>query len=139
MMIALLAAILNVRVVMQRDAHGGREAGEHADDDAELRGSTARRRSCAELRKPSRASPNICSPSSMRRLLPTGQVDEEQVLERAVHGGRGEHRVTSRRTAGTFHWAAKLFFPSYSKIMMNAKTKMSVDAMKCRNRRSTSP
>src|SRR4030042_3268803 len=86
-MIALLAAILNVRVVSSATPMVAVRPGSipmmmpspvlHTTES-----------SMSHLRKPSRASPNMRSPSMATSL---GQIDEEQVLERGEHpGGSGD-------------------------------------------------
>src|SRR5512136_2241779 len=91
MMIALLAAILNVRVVSSAMPMVAVRPGSMPTMMPScVLHSTSKR--LLKLRKPSRASPNMRSPSNMAASL--GKIDQEQVLEGEVHRrgrGRGEH------------------------------------------------
>ncbi|MCK7577219.1 MAG: hypothetical protein MZV65_16190 [Chromatiales bacterium] len=74
----------------QGHAHGGRESGEHADDDAELGGpERVEHRPEGEHRDPS-ASPKSFNPSNIPDSL--GKIHEEQVLEDQEHRCRRHDR-----------------------------------------------
>ena len=129
-MIALLASILNVRVVSSATPMVAVRPGSMPMmmPSQVLHTTESRMSHC---RKPSRASPNMRSPSMTASL---GKIDEEQVLERDEYTASVVATEITAANTGTFHWAANGFLRSHSNTTMNTNTKTRVLAMKCSQR-----